>query len=257
MIDAKYNEMNEKIRCLVVDDERLARVLLQNFIAKLPQLELVAQCKNALEASACLQKEKIDLLFLDIQMPGLTGVELLQSLQHQPLVVFTTAYSEYALESYQYGVIDYLLKPFAFNRFLKAVNKASEQITLLRKVEHFSTLTFPAEQPVIATEPTDKKDFILIKAAHKIYKIKYEDILYIQSMKEYVAIHTKTERILALHSLKKLETELPDDLFIRIHKSYTVSINKVTSLEGNLICIHDQKIPIGSMYKDNVMEKIF
>ena len=243
---------DKKIRCIVVDDERLARTLLENFISKIPQLELVEKCKNPIEAINCLRTEHIDLMFLDIQMPDLTGIEFLRTVKRiKPLVIFTTAYSEFALEGYRLNITDYLLKPFSFKRFVEAVEKATEQIQLLRIANEHQ------EQEAKNTTTEIKRNYILIKAAHKIFKVKYEELVYLQSMREYVAFHTKTERILALHSLKKLEQELPKDLFIRIHKSYTISINKVTSLEGNLICLGDEKLPIGSSYKEEVMKKIF
>jgi DNA-binding LytR/AlgR family response regulator len=242
----------KKIRCIVVDDERLARTLLEKFISKIPHLELVEKCKNPIEAITCLRNEHIDLMFLDIQMPELTGIEFLRTVKKiKPLVIFTTAYSEFALEGYRLNITDYLLKPFSFKRFLESVEKATEQIQLLRIAnEHL-------EKEARTTTAEMRRNYILIKAAHKIFKIKYEDLVYLQSMREYVAFHTKNERILALHSLKKLEQQLPKNLFIRIHKSYTISINKVTSLEGNLICLGDEKLPIGSSYKEEVMKKIF
>jgi DNA-binding LytR/AlgR family response regulator len=251
---------DKKIRCIVVDDERLARTLLENFISKIPQLELIEKCKSPIEAINCLRREPIDLMFLDIQMPDLTGIEFLRTVKRiKPLVIFTTAYSDFALEGYRLNITDYLLKPFSFKRFVESVEKAAEQIQLLRIANAIQEQKNSNAIPIMPTPSTTEiiKDYILIKAAHKIHKVKFEDIIYLQSMREYVAFHTKHERILALHSLKKLENELPADLFIRIHKSYTVPIHKVTSLEGNLICLNNEKLPIGSSYKDEVMLKIF
>lgn len=247
--------MDEKIKCIVVDDERLARTLIENFINKIPELELVAKCKNPIEAISTLRTQEVDLMFLDIQMPDLTGIEFLRTVkQIRPLVIFTTAYPDFALEGYRLSITDYLLKPFSFKRFVEAVEKAKEQTHLIRAAK-----AHDAQQNTETSNKKSKedKDYILIKAGHKLHKVRYEDIVYLQSMREYVAFHTKNERILSLHSLKKLEKELPADLFVRIHKSYTVSIEKVTSLEGNLICIGTEKLPIGSMYKENVLNKIF
>jgi DNA-binding LytR/AlgR family response regulator len=231
-----------KTRCLVIDDEELARTLLENYIGRLPNLELVGQCKDPMEAIQIMQEEPIDLLFLDIQMPGLTGIEFLRSLKQKPLVIFTTAYPDYAIEGYSLDVIDYLLKPFGFDRFVQAVNKASEMMQL---------------KSAATNTPTDAKDFILVKAEHRIHRIKYDDINFIQSMREYVAYYTPSGRILSLNSLKSLETELPADRFIRIHKSYIVAIEKVSVLEGNLVHIGKEKLPIGASYREEVLGRIF
>lgn len=237
-----------KIRCLAVDDEELARTLLENYIERLPHLELVGQCKDPLEAIQVLQNEPVDVLFLDIQMPGLTGVEFLRTLKTRPVVIFTTAYPDYALEGYTLDVIDYLLKPFSFERFVQAVNKAGEMLRL--KTGNGNTATaVPEEEPV--------RDFILVKSEHKIHRIKYDDILYIESMREYVAYYTPNGRILSLNSLKSLEEELPADRFMRIHKSYIVSLEKIETLEGNQLHIGKEKLPIGASYREEVLARIF
>ncbi len=235
----------KKIRCLVVDDEELARTLLENYISKLPQLELVGKCKNPLEAMSILQEQNVDLLFLDIQMPELTGVEFLKILHNKPLVVFTTAYPDYALEGYALDVVDYLLKPFSLERFIQAVNKVNQRLN------HQGPNT---DHP---PEVKSEKNYILVKSEHKIHRIPYDEILYIQSMREYVAYYTPQGRILSLNSLKKLEQELPDQQFIRIHKSYIVAIDKIKTLEGNLLHVSDEKLPIGANYKDVVLTKVF
>jgi DNA-binding LytR/AlgR family response regulator len=236
----------KSIRCLVVDDEELARALLQNYIGRMPNLELVASCANPLEAMSVLQQQAIDLLFLDIQMPELTGIEFLRTLTHKPLVIFTTAYAEFALDGYALDVTDYLLKPFSFERFLQAVNKAA------------SYLHVRAVGPAETREgETPAKDFILVKADHKVYRLKLDDILYIQSMREYVAFHTPSGRLLSLHALKNLEEELPAERFIRIHKSYIVAIDKIDTLEGNLVHVGKEKLPIGANYRDAVLRRVF
>lgn len=227
----------KKVNCLVVDDEELARTLLENYISRLPHLNLVEKCVNPMDALKALEENDIDLIFLDIQMPEMSGIDFLKSLHKKPKVIFITAYSDYAIEGYQLDVVDYLLKPFSFERFLQAVNKA---------VDLISSTSNPLE-----------KDYLLVKSEHKVHKIKYEDIHYIQSMREYVAYFLPKRKILALNSLKKLEEELPSDQFIRIHKSYIIPIQKVTTLEGNMVHIGNEKLPIGNLYKEEVLKRIF
>ncbi len=239
------------LRCLIVDDEELARTLLQNYISRLPNLELVGQCKNPLEAIKVLGEQPVDLLFLDIQMPELTGIEFLKTLSQKPLVIFTTAYSQYALEGYTLDVVDYLLKPFSFERFVQAVNKASE---LYRLRQQAGT---PPSIPSISAPEVPDKDYLLVKSDHKIHRLLFSEILYIQSMREYVAYYTSHGRILSLGSLKALEEELPDTHFIRIHKSYMVAKAKVATLEGNMVHIGKEKIPIGANYKERVLAELF
>lgn len=236
-----------KIKCLLVDDEELARTLLDNYIGRIPALELKGQCKNPVEAMNILQTEKIDLLFLDIQMPELTGLEFLKSLPHPPLTILTTAYADYALESYALNVVDYLLKPIGFDRFLQAVNKAIERQRYL-ELERGSTTR---------EAPSAGKDYITVKSEHKIFRIRYEDIRYIQSMREYVAFYLQDQRILSLNSLKQLEEELPADRFLRIHKSYIVAISRIKSLQGNLLHLENEKLPLGASYKEEVLRRIF
>ncbi len=231
-----------KYTCLIVDDEQLARNLLETYVTKMPMLELRGKCKNPMEAMAIMQSEQIDLLFLDIQMPELTGVEFIKTMQQKPAIIFTTAYSEYALEGYQLDVIDYLLKPFALERFIKAVNKAVDYLDLKRN---------------ITKVPEQKPDSILLHADHKIYKVDLDDILYIEGLKEYVSYYTKERRIIVLQSLKSIEDSLPRDKFIRIHRSYIVPVRKIKSLDGNQVQIGDKLIPIGRSYKDDVMKRVF
>lgn len=235
----------KKLQCLIVEDEELARDLLENFIRKIPHLELIAKCENPLSAMEILRNQTIDILFLDIQMPELTGVEMLKLIPQKPVVVFTTAYPSYALEGYQLNVTDYLLKPYSFDRFVQAVNKASEMVRLKNGGTEKG-------------QSTEEKDYFLVNSDHKVIKIKYADLIYIESMREYVAYHTKSQgRILSLMSLKKLEIDLPSDRFLRIHKSYIVNTEKVTALEGNLVHIGENKIPIGASYKEEVTGRIF
>jgi DNA-binding LytR/AlgR family response regulator len=232
------------LRCLIVDDEELARTLLSAYIQKIPGLEIVASCSNPLEAMTILAEKDVDVLFLDIQMPELTGVELLRTLAKKPVVVFTTAYPDYALEGYNLDVCDYLLKPFSFERFLQSVNKVRSR-------------TATALSREIAPERPAERDYLLLKADHKVHRLRYDDILFIQSMREYAAFHTSSGRILSLISLKSLEEELPGNRFVRIHKSYIVAIEKVDALEGNQVIIGKEKLPVGESYREAVMSRVF
>ncbi|MEL6719779.1 MAG: LytTR family DNA-binding domain-containing protein [Bacteroidota bacterium] len=234
------------MNCIIIDDEELARKLLENYVGRLPHLTVLGSFKNPVAALQILQIQQIDLIFLDIQMPELTGIEFLKTLQHPPQIILTTAYSEYAVESYALNVTDYLLKPFGFDRFLQAVNKATQQIEL-KKNKPNST----------ATKEKSTKNYQIIKADHKIHRVYHQDILYIQSMQEYAAYYTTNGRIVAFGSLKKLEQELPNPPFLRIHKSYIINVDKVKTLEGSLVHLGEEKIPIGGSYKDFVKEQLF
>ena len=240
----------KNISCLVVDDEELARTLLENYIGRFSHLQLAGKCKDPFEAMALLNAKPVDLMFLDIQMPGLTGVEFLKTMKTRPLVIFTTAYPDYALEGYALDVVDYLLKPFSFERFVQAVNKAADLLALR------------SGQPAPANgsgqeEPSNGKEYILVKADYKIHRLRFDDILFIQSMSEYVAYHTPKGRILSLNSLKRLEKELPGTRFLRIHKSYIVAVDKIDTLEGNIVHVGKEKLPIGASYREGVMGKVF
>jgi len=227
-----------KLNCLVVDDEQLARELLGEYISRVPFLELRGSVKNPLEVTGILEKEDIDIMFLDIQMPEFTGIELLKTMAYRPLVIFTTAYSEYAIESYEMDVLDYLVKPFSFERFMKSVNKAADLIKLRNK----------------AVSAHNDPETISIYADHKIYRVRLDDILYVEGLKEYVSFYTSDKRIIALASLKNLEESLPKNRFIRVHKSYIVPVDKVRWVEGNMLDIGIKKIPIGRSYRDKVFQ---
>jgi DNA-binding LytR/AlgR family response regulator len=198
-----------------------------------------------MEAMKELQSNKIDLMFLDIQMPDLTGVELLKSINHKPAVIFTTAYKEYALEGYELDIIDYLLKPISFERFTKGVNKAIDFIQ--SKETNLNT---------VSTVKIQKKDHINIKADHKIYKVKLTELKYIEGLGEYVTYHTSNKKIVSLASLKQLEKTLPSMQFIRVHKSFIVNLDFVSSLYGNRLELGEKMIPIGRSFRDNV-RKVF
>lgn len=263
-------EIQNKIRCLIVDDEFPARILLKEFIEKVPNLELVESCKSGLEALPIIQEGRVDLMFLDIQMPDITGVNFLKMLPTRPLVVFTTAYSDYAIESYQLDVLDYLLKPFSFDRFMQCIGKAMQRMTD-RKAQAATVATAepaPAAQPqpaatddatadALASDPNE--GILIVKADHKIHRIKYSDIIYIEGLREYVTIHCPGEKIITLESLRNLEETLPQAMFMRVHKSFIVRIDKIKALYGAQLKLEgvEPYIPIGKSYKDMVQEKLF
>lgn len=239
------------LNCLIVDDEELARNLVEAYTLRIPYLTLVGKCANPLEALTVLQEKKVDLIFLDIQMPELTGLEFLRTLPQKPLVILTTAYKEYAMESYELDVVDYLLKPFRFQRFLRAVNKANRRL----RQDHSEP---GSEDSAISGNPeVPQKSYVLVRSDFKVFRIFHEDILYIESMREYVTYHTRQGKKISLGSLKKLQQDLPAQQFIRIHKSYIANIDFITALEGNLVHIGKEKLPIGSSYKEDVLKRVF
>lgn len=239
------------LKCAIIDDEFLARKYLKDYISKLPMLELVGDFNSPLKAMELIKSGGVDLIFLDIQMPDITGIEFLKTMDKAPHVVLTTAYEEYALEGYELNVADYLLKPFSFERFLKAVNKVQELAEKNLKVQSETS------DPGLANQkPQLKEDHLIIRADRKLYKINYEDLIYIEGQKAYVTFHTKKKNITALASLKELEEQLPTSFFIRIHKSYIVSIHEIETLEGNQVEIGGLRLPVSKSYKPAV-EKVF
>ena len=234
-----------KIRCLVIDDERLARDYIKNYISKIPQLELIGDFNSPLKATELIKKGEVDLLFLDIQMPDITGIDFIKSLAQKPEVIFTTAYQEYALEGFNLSAVDYLLKPFSFERFFQAVDKVIDKLE--NKAQKDS------RQEAIPYPTTFADKYLTIRADRKYYKINFKDIQYIEGQKAYVTFHTHAKNITALVSLKELEESLPQDQFIRIHKSYIVAISEIESLEGNMIELGEEKLPVGKSYKDAVL----
>ena len=231
------------IKTLLVDDEYLALNLLEEFSKQIPDLEIVAKVKSPMEALQILQQQPLDLLFLDIQMPTLSGTNLLRSLRNPPITIFTTAYSDYAIEAFDLNAIDYLLKPFAFERFLQSVNKAREQLSL-------------RQAPALVI-PTQSEDFFTIKVDGKLTKVHLNDILFVEGLKEYIRIVCRNARLVTYERLGKIEEVLPSDRFLRVHKSYIVAKDKVESLEGNRLCIEEYKIPISRAKKDWAVEMIF
>ena len=233
------------IRCAIIDDEYLARQYMKEYVAKIPFLELEGDYNSPMKAMPSLQEARIDLLFLDIQMPDISGLDFLRSLDRKPYVILTTAYKEFALEGYELNVSDYLLKPFSFDRFLKAVNKVHQVIQQKSEMSESSTET---------EKQTDfRSDYLVIRADRKYYKINYEDLIYIQGQKAYVTFHSEdNKKVTALASLKDLEGKLPAGEFIRIHKSYIVSIKKINALEGNELEVKGEKLPVGKNYRQEV-----
>jgi two-component system, LytTR family, response regulator len=240
--------MTNPIRCIAVDDEPLALELLADYIRKVPFLELVGTTSNVLDALSTIQQGKIDVVFLDIQMPDLTGMQFLRLTNGKCKAIMTTAYPQYALEGYEYEVIDYLLKPISFERFMKAVQKASS-IFNENPVEILLT-----EDPIEPLKTAETPDFIFVKVEHKIKKINLADILYIEGLKDYVSIYTKTERILSLQTMKKIEESLPTPRFYRVHKSYIIAVDKIDYIERQRIFIGKNSIPLSDTYRDSFMK---
>ncbi len=240
-----------KIRCLIADDEPLAIKLITDYISRIPHLELIGSCKRATDIPGFLGQ--VDILFLDIRMPGLSGLELLRSLPVKPLVILITAYSEHAIEGFELDVMDYLVKPVTFERFLTAVNKATLQYELQHRV---AVPSIPMPDPGAAGEQAGK-DYFFVKSGFKSVRINFADILYVEGLKEYVSIYTAGDRkFVKLAALKDIERMLPQDRFLRIHKSYIVAVSKVTAAYGNTVELNQVSLPIGRIYKDVVM-KIF
>ncbi|RZK81011.1 MAG: response regulator transcription factor [Pedobacter sp.] len=243
-----------KLKCIAVDDEPLALDIIEDYVSKVPFLELVKRTENAIEALQLVQAGGIDLVFLDIQMPELTGIQFLKIANNKANYILTTAYSQYALESYDLNVSDYLLKPIAFDRFYKAVEKVHNQ---QNKVSEPA----PVAQPVLTSAPFSAanhviQDFIFVKTEHKIQKIQLDDILFIEGLKDYISIYTKAERIITLQNMKKMEETLPTGQFIRVHKSYIISLDKIESIERSRIAINGKIIPIGDTYRDEFFKHI-
>jgi DNA-binding LytR/AlgR family response regulator len=220
----------DKYSCIIIEDEPLALERTKSFVGKIPFLNLCGTFENALDGLSYLKSNKVDLLFLDINMDELTGIELLESSKIESQVIITTAYQEYAIKGYELNVTDYLLKPFTFDRFLKAVNKAQENIV----------------QPIL----TPQQDFIFVKTENRLEKINLSEILFIEGMRDYRRIHTISKKIMTLQNFSELEQIIPSNLVCRVHKSYMVGINKIDSIERMRIKVSNQIIPISETYKE-------
>lgn len=234
------------MKCIAIDDEPLALKVLSEYVNRIPYLQLVDTFENPFEALQTINSLTIDIIFIDIDMPGLSGLELVESLPNDPKIIFTTAYSEYAINGFELDAIDYLLKPFSFERFLKAVNKVNKSKTVVNQ-NHQSALT----------RFSDPADFIFVHSEHYMVKVLLNNIYYIEGFKEYVKIHTdKSKPILTIRSLKSLTEQLNAQSFIRIHRSYIISINKIQDIRNWKLKIKDRYLPIGDSYKEVFNEMV-
>ena len=224
--------MSNQLKCVVVDDEPMAREILSSYIEKTPNLQLVKSCKDASEALIFMQENSVDVFFLDINMPEITGVSLAKIIKNKAKIIFTTAYRDYAIEGFNLNVIDYLLKPFSFERFMEAVAKVSIK------------------------EITSSKDFIFVRADRKMIKVNFSSILYIESLSDYVKIYTKEQTIVTRENISTLSTTLPKNLFLRIHRSFIISIQQITSYTNEFIELNDKALPISRSYKESVLQKL-
>lgn len=232
----------KQIRCLVVDDEPPAREIIRHYVEELPGLMMAGECANALHAFAFLQQQPVDLVFLDIRMPQLNGNDFLKSLKHPPKVIFTTAYADYALEGYELDVVDYLLKPIPFDRFLKAVNKA-----------------FPSGNGKSAAEEKENNktdSFVYFRADRKMVKVMLQDIRYIESMKDYIKVFTGNGTLITKQSISSVEEMLPEKEFLRVHRSFIVSTRSIRTFTSELIEIENSEIPIGKLYRNEVLKTL-
>lgn len=235
------------MNCIAIDDEALALELIEDNIKKVPFLQLVKACRSAFEAIEIMNKEPVDLIFLDIQMPDINGIKFLKSIRQKPMVIFTTAYDKYAIEGYELDVIDYLLKPIPFDRFLKAVNKAYDLFYL----KSYSAQSNPDRQ-FNGKSP----DFIFVKADYSMVKINLDDILYIEGLKDYIKIYAGGRPVLTLTSLKSIEEKLPSDQYVRVHRSFIISLAKINSVQKSLVKIGEKEIPIGDSFRDPFLQII-
>lgn len=230
------------LNCIAVDDEPLALSLLEDNISKVPYLNLVAKCSDAFEAIKVLQEQTIDLIFIDIQMPGLTGLQFIESLVQKPMVILITAYKQYALEGYTLDVVDYLMKPVPMDRFLKACNKAKA----------LNELKLANRQAA----DTSKQDYFFINVDYSLVKIMFNDIVWIEGLRDYIKIHLKstTRPTMVRMSLRSVEEQLPASKFIRIHKSYVVGIDSITAIRKNSIFMNETELPVGETYRDVIFK---
>jgi two-component system, LytTR family, response regulator len=231
------------LQCLIVEDEPLARNLLTEYVSKVVDLKLVDACASPMAALEILRRQPVDILFLDIQMPEITGISLLKVLQKKPFVILTTAYSQYALEGYELDVVDYLLKPITFERFLKAVDKVNQRLQ---------------SPPKVVLEGTTRTgdDIVFVKDGTKLVKVDLSDILYVEGLKDYVTIHTRSQKVVTLQRLKALEEQLPADRFIRIHHSYIIAVQAIDAVHKGEVKIGNALIPISESYRKAFREFI-
>ena len=234
--------MRKKIKCIVVDDEPMAREILVSFIEKISNLELVKTCKNALEAFEVVNSQKIDLLFLDINMPEVSGLSLAKMIGKESKVIFTTAYRDYAVEGFNLKAVDYLLKPISFDRFLEAVNTFFETISVTENTKVESNNV--------------SSDFFFVRSERKMVKINFEDILYIESLSDYIKICTLKNNIITRETITNVEAKLPSQYFLRVHRSYIVSLKSIDSYTNEFVELNQKAIPISRKYKESVLKKL-
>ena len=227
------------LKTLVIDDEPLAQNIIRKYAEDIKSIEIKGFCNDALEAMLILENQAIDLIFLDINMPKLSGIEFLKTLKNPPLIILTTAYTDYAMEGYELNVLDYLVKPFSFVRFLKAVQKAEQQIQISKK-----------------TKELEKPESIFIKSNKKSYQVRFIDIVYIEGLGDYIKIHTEKTHLITNLTMKKMEELLPENEFYRIHKSYIVNLKKIVAIEGNMVELSNVKLTIGSNFRTDFFNRI-
>lgn len=248
------------LRCLIVDDEPLAHAILSDYVSKVPFLELAGATTSPIDALTRVQRGEVDLVFLDIQMPELTGIQFLKiarSSGERCHVILTTAYADYALEGYEHDVIDYLLKPISFERFYRAVQKAYNQTPSAPSISTIESISVPLTSELSTSAPAVfQPDFIFVKTEYRLQRVGFDAMLYCEGLKDYVSIYTPAERILALQTMKTLEEKLPVDRFVRVHKSYIVPLSRIESVERNRIYIGKAVIPIGDTYREAFFKRI-
>ncbi|MCX6233589.1 MAG: LytTR family DNA-binding domain-containing protein [Bacteroidetes bacterium] len=230
--------MSRQLSCIIVDDEPLSREVLEKYVSGTPQLLLSGSCSDAFEAMELIRDGRIDLVFLDINMPRLSGIGMVKAMEKSPLIIFTTAYPEYAIEGFELDVVDYLVKPFGYERFLKAVNKAFDRLSAKSDLKDA------------------KNSYIVVKSDKKIYKIEYDALYYIQSAGDYLKLVTQEQVIIIHDTMKNMEHTLPEDPFIRIHKSFLINLKHVKYVEGNEVNIGKEKLPVGASYKEHLMKRL-
>lgn len=234
--------LTKKIRCVIIDDEPPAQAILKKYISQVERLELAGTCNSAVEAISFLQTEQVDLLFLDIQMPGLLGTKFIRTLNNPPKIIFTTAYRKFAVEGFELNAVDYLLKPISFERFLTGVNKVFQ--VNLQPVK--------GNQPFPESNPESNHPFLYLRSDRKMVKVLFDEILYVESLKDYIKIVTTVKTIITRQSISSIEQMLPKGTFLRIHRSYIVSINKIDSFNGESVDIAKNELPIGRLFKHDV-----
>ncbi len=249
------------LKCLIADDEPLAHTLLENYIGRLKTLTVAGHAYNAFEVLDFLGENSVDILFLDINMPDMTGLDMLKTLSNPPIVILTTAYAEHSLEAFDLGVMDYLLKPIRFDRFLKTINRVIELKKPQGSTPLMPSASFQSTPSVFGAENGEKKeknhhDFIFIKDGTTNYKINFDELLYVQAYGNFAKVFTSKQTIVASMTMKHLEEELPENQFTRVHKSFIINIQKVSKIEGNTVYINKTEIPVGAVYKLSLDKKV-